>query len=103
MERSDVYCQAAEFFAKFGLIGNGQKGIKKLGRDLQKWGIVLTIIASDDVVEKYLHWRSLSMDGSSDAQVIVTAYANMIFAMRQDVTINPNTNCTVETILDAMA
>lgn len=96
----ETYGRFAEFFIKFtGTSSQKKSDFKKLGLELQRQGLILMIVASDDVVEKYLEWRALSM-GGKDSDSIVGAYADIIIAMRKD--LNPETTCTVEHVLDAM-
>jgi len=67
--------------------GGGQQGkIKALAVKLQRIGLQMVVVASDDVIEQFIKWRALAMAGdTSGAEKIVETFADVVFAMRKDI------------------
>jgi hypothetical protein len=65
----------------------GQQGkINALAVKLQNVGLKMMVVASDDVIEKFIKWRVLAMAGDlSGAEKIIESFADVIFAMRKEI------------------
>jgi len=54
---------------------------------LQRIGLNMMVIASDDVVEKFIKWRAMAMAAdSTTAETIIEAFGDVVFAMRKEIT-----------------
>jgi len=68
-----------------GVKKGGQQGkTRALGIKLQRIGLQLMVVASDEVVEKFIKWRAIAMAGEF-AEEVVEAFADVVFAMRKDI------------------
>jgi len=65
----------------------GQQGkIKALAVKLQRIGLQMMVVASDEVVETFIKWRAIAMAGEpGNVEKVVETFADVIFAMRREI------------------
>lgn len=69
---------------KMGVKDRSQSKIKGLAIKLQSVGLQMLVVASDDVVEKFIKWRALAMADGSEAELIMESFSDAVYAMRKE-------------------
>lgn len=76
-----------------------QGKVKALGVKLQTIGLNMLVVASDDVVEKFIKWRALSML-DNPAETVMEAFGDVIFAIRRE--LNAETTRSASDVMEIL-
>ena len=68
---------------KMGVKDRSQSKIKGLAIKLQLVGLQMLVVASDDVVEKFIKWRALAM-ADVKPELIMESFSDAVYAMRKE-------------------
>lgn len=72
---------------------------QRLGRRIQGIGLKMMAISTDDVVQSFVKWRTVSSAGEDPAQVIQT-FCELLMSIRKEML--PDTKRTIDDVLDIM-
>ena len=103
MNKIEAYNSVFELFAKVmspkeqAKIKRNPEAGKALGREMLLIGMQLSLLASDEVLQKYIDWRAASLTGDSIQTIQV--FGILLLSMRQD--LNGGTNLTSDDMLDS--
>ena len=103
MTKTEAYIEVFKLFAKVmspkeqAKIKRNPEAGKALGREMMLIGMQLSILASDEVLKKYIDWRATSLTGDSIKTIQV--FGELMLAMRKD--INAGTNLNADDMLDS--
>ena len=85
---------------KMGVKDRSRSKIKGLGIKLQSVGLQMLIVASDDVVEKFIKWRALAMADGSKPELIMESFSDAVYVMCKE--FFPNTKRLAEDALEIL-
>ena len=104
MTKTEAYIEVFKLFAKVmnpkeqAKIKRNPEAGKALGREMMLIGMQLSILASDEVLKKYIDWRATSLTGDSIKTIQV--FGELMLAMRVDVG-NEATRLNSDDMLDS--
>lgn len=89
MNKTEVYNSVFVLFSKImnpkeqAKIKRNPDAGKALGREMMLLGMQLSLLASDEVLKKYINWRAASLTGDSIKTIQV--FGELLLEMRKDI------------------